>query len=678
MSSTIIDFGAIPPAGEPLKQKKHEDNAALLERDQARRLEMLKSKLSPREYRRLHARYRRLHAYLNSRQYNRLITEREDLYDQFVMAGAAYRTKPSKALERKIKELANRGRQLNKKIADLASASEEFDQLAARLKQHDQVVAFEREDAENREAFYREADVWYEQIKAVFRQSPKLHHIYKDKNGREHTRIPILKQAILQEDRIHYELLITEQNLFERWLGVWRSTLPYGVNVRDLISDETLENLSAACGRVVTYERSKASQNIFYVVSRLDSADGIPNKLLYDRVTDFYPQARHKATPWAAGVAKDRKIIWFDFEEFPHVLIAGASGGGKSNMLNQMLATFITMHSPDELRLVLVDNKGGIEFTAYTGVPHLLMPMVKHADDVPAALASVRSEMEKRLAAFEGVARDLQTFNARASKPIPRIVMIIDEMATLVGLGKTTQDIHRELRVVSSQGRAVGINLIICTQHPSVDVLPGPIKTNFTLRVASKMPNHTASQVIIDSITAAHLPDIAGRMVFRRGGFEIIAQTPYIDDSAIARAVQFAKDEYQPASQPEPTSDDEPASQPEPIVPLNQPQPRFGRAEMLDMCIEQLNGKLSPSRIHAIGGNDLMPLGYLRKMINAAVSDIQASGNVLVWKDKTYQLSKDRNAWLLTEKPSESETGAQDAPDDVSVGSPEDDEHEIS
>lgn len=585
----IEQFDAeLPAPGEPLKQKTHDDNQRLLDSEVARRVELARSKLTGRQLNQLTKRYNQLHRELNRARYNDLVVQRAELLEAYTHARALYREKPTPKLRSQIVNMKSEGQRISARLKKLQPLVARFEQVRQRLETHQQVLQIEKEEKENREAFFAESKVWEEQIKAVFRQSPRLHHTVKDSRGREITKIPQIEQVLLTPDKVYFRIKTSYQGLLDRYVSKWHFALPYGVNVADLVSDETIQNLSAACRRVVTVERSETSQALFYVVHRMDSADGIPKSVRLAQVTDFYPRERHRSTPWAAGIGPDRKVTHLDFEQFPHVLVAGESGGGKSNLINSMISQFITMNSPDELRLVLVDNKGGIELSHFDGAPHLLTAPVISIEGVVPALKMVRQIMTQRLAMFQKAGhRNLASYNKAVKNPLPRLICVVDEMATLIGV-EETPDIHRELRVLTSQGRAVGIHMIVCTQHPSVDVLPGWIKTNLTLRIASKMPNHTASQIVVDSISAAHLPEVPGRMVFRRGGSEQILQTPLCDDNAIAHAVKIAK-EY-PAAEWQLDNPDE-------AIEVEEPKPVFGRDEYLRAALEN-GGSLSPRKIY--------------------------------------------------------------------------------
>lgn len=333
-----------------------------------------------------------------------------------------------------------------------------------------------------------------------------------------------------------------------------------------------------------------------------------------------------------------------------------------------MLATIIQMNTTDELALVFIDNKGGIELHHFEKVPHQLMPICKSIENVVPTLSKIREMMQQRFKAFYEVdARSLASYNARVddTSRLARVVVVIDEMATLAGLGETTKEIHGLLRDLASQGRAVGIHLVMCTQYPTVDILPGWVKANATLRLCFKMPNHTASQVVVDSVTAAFLPDVPGRLVARLGGREIILQAPYIDDAGIAIAVSNALKNSR--SRPMQQTGDGIEEQPQAdklIVPAS--RLRFGRAELLDLTLEQLGGKLSASNTAKIVPAEKASLSTIRKLVGAVISDWEQQG-IIEHRGKHYTLKKvkGRGSYVMCEQVSEPSSETMQGIDEV-------------
>jgi len=198
-----------------------------------------------------------------------------------------------------------------------------------------------------------------------------------------------------------------------------------------------------------------------------------------------------------------------DLARMPHLLIAGATGSGKSVMVNALIASLLIRATPDEVRLILVDPKR-VELADYNGVPHLLVPVITESDRARAALKWAVAEMETRYRRFAGAAaRNITAFNETRVDPadrMPYIVIVIDELADLMMRdGKTVED---PIVRLAQKARATGIHLVLATQRPSVNVVTGLIKANFPSRIAFAMASQIDSRTIIDAPGAE---DLIGR-----------------------------------------------------------------------------------------------------------------------------------------------------------------------
>ncbi|MGH0031122.1 MAG: DNA translocase FtsK, partial [Myxococcota bacterium] len=240
-------------------------------------------------------------------------------------------------------------------------------------------------------------------------------------------------------------------------------------------------------------------------------------------------------------VALDKDIfgnpVDADLAKMPHLLVAGATGTGKSVFLNALLCSILCQRTPDELKLLLIDPKL-LELSVYAGIPHLVADVVTNPKRASAALAGVVRKMEERyqMMAALGV-RSIQQFNERCEreladgnttfrlkpKPgeeegaevpfekIPYIVVIIDELADLMVV--CAKDVEESLQRLAQMARAAGIHLVLATQRPSVDVLTGVIKANFPARVSFQVSSRTDSRTILDQNGADHLLG-SGDMLF--------------------------------------------------------------------------------------------------------------------------------------------------------------------
>ncbi|MCB0047506.1 MAG: DNA translocase FtsK 4TM domain-containing protein [Caldilineaceae bacterium] len=233
-----------------------------------------------------------------------------------------------------------------------------------------------------------------------------------------------------------------------------------------------------------------------------------------------------------------------DLTKMPHLLIAGATGSGKSVCINSIITALLLTHTPDSLRLLMVDPKM-VELSVYNGVPHLLTPVVTEVDKAAGVLFWAVKEMERRYQLLSKVnARDLERYNAyltkRNEKPLPYIVIVVDEMADL--MMAAPEEVEKHICRLAQMARAVGIHLIIATQRPSVDVITGLIKANFPARIAFAVTSQTDSRVILDIPGAERLLG-RGDMLFMAPDASKLErlQGTFLGDDEINNAVRYWK-----------------------------------------------------------------------------------------------------------------------------------------
>jgi hypothetical protein len=208
-------------------------------------------------------------------------------------------------------------------------------------------------------------------------------------------------------------------------------------------------------------------------------------------------------SPLRFGLGRDvaGQAVVADLAAMPHLLIAGATGSGKSVCINAIIACFLATHTPETLRLLMVDPKM-VELTNYNGVPHLLAPVVTDLEQAVDALNWATREMDRRYVVFSRLGvRNLVGYNelmaSHGEKVMPYIVIIIDELADLMMM--SPDEVERTVTRIAQMARATGIHLIIATQRPSVDVVTGLIKANFPARIAFAVTSQIDSRVILDT-----------------------------------------------------------------------------------------------------------------------------------------------------------------------------------
>jgi len=291
------------------------------------------------------------------------------------------------------------------------------------------------------------------------------------------------------------------------------------------------------------------------------------NKREIIKLRDILQSEKFQNSPskltFALGKTVHGDVYITDLGIMPHLLIAGATGTGKSVALNALIASILYKATPDEVKLILIDPKR-LEFTLYDGIPHLLSPVVNDPKKAGIILMDAVKKMEDRLRMLSQMkVRNIEQYNQqvknlisqkkgklseeekRKLKPLPYIVIIIDELAELMMI--SAQDIEYCIGRLSQLARAVGIHLVMATQRPSIDVITGTIKNNFNSRIAFRVPSKIDSRVIIDTVGAEKLLGL-GDMLFMPPNYPrlIRLHCAYASIPEVQRLVKFIKEQGAP------------------------------------------------------------------------------------------------------------------------------------
>jgi S-DNA-T family DNA segregation ATPase FtsK/SpoIIIE len=248
------------------------------------------------------------------------------------------------------------------------------------------------------------------------------------------------------------------------------------------------------------------------------------------------------------GLGKDilGKPVTIDLKKQPHLLIAGATGSGKSICLNSLICDLIYNYDPNNVRFILIDPKM-VELQLYNGIPHLLTPVITETYMAPRALKWAVAEMERRYKLLSEVnARDIDKYNERIAgyeekyESLPYIVIIIDELADLMMIA--AKEIEGSITRIAQKARAVGIHLILATQRPSVDIITGIIKANFPARIAFQVAQKIDSRTILDQNGAETLLG-KGDMLYQSpvSSFPVRIQGAYITEEEIMKIVRHTR-----------------------------------------------------------------------------------------------------------------------------------------
>jgi S-DNA-T family DNA segregation ATPase FtsK/SpoIIIE len=256
---------------------------------------------------------------------------------------------------------------------------------------------------------------------------------------------------------------------------------------------------------------------------------------------------RKKAeVPVVLGKDITGEAVTVDLVQMPHLLIAGATGSGKSVCVNSMILTILYRKPPSECRLILIDPKI-VELKLYNGIPHLLTPVITEPKRAFQALQYCICEMERRYACLDGMGvRDIRSYNKRikerdiAAEYMPYIVVVIDEFADL--MATTGKELEQIVARLAAMSRAVGIHLVLATQRPSIDIITGLIKANIPSRIAFMVAGRMNSQIIIDSPGAEKLLG-KGDMLYSGAvdPFPIRMQGAFVSEEEVERVVEHVK-----------------------------------------------------------------------------------------------------------------------------------------
>ncbi len=360
------------------------------------------------------------------------------------------------------------------------------------------------------------------------------------------------KEAIYKELQDNAEKIVTTLNEFNvktkivdvvRGPTVTRYELAPEAGVRvkaiaNLVDDIAL-NLAAEGIRIECPIPGKSAVGI-EVPNRLTSIVYLKDLL----VTEKFKKAKGVLT-CAVGKSISGEDIFVDIEKTPHLLVAGATGMGKSVCINSLLISMLYKATPEELRLILIDPKR-VELSNYNGIPHLLVPVVCEPKKSLGALQWAVTEMENRFETIEqaGV-RNLTEFNEKVDKgyeaeKMSRIVIVIDELADLK---MAVPDIEGHITRLTQKARAAGIHIIIGTQRPSVDVITGLIKNNIPSRIAFRVPSLVDSRTILDEQGAEKLVSRGDMLVKIVGALKPVrVQGSFVTADEIQSVIDFLKE----------------------------------------------------------------------------------------------------------------------------------------
>lgn len=320
-----------------------------------------------------------------------------------------------------------------------------------------------------------------------------------------------------------------------------------GVKVQKIkaLENDIALNMEAKSIRIIAPIPGKAAVGI-------EVPNPQPQEVSFKEMLKAYQRSGRKFNiPILLGKAVNGDHVMSDLTKMPHLIIAGATGSGKSVCINTVVMSILMTARPDEIKLIMVDPKK-VELTPYTRLPHMLAPVITEPQGACAALKWLVKEMESRYELLKQIGvRNIEAFNTREIDPkkeadlqreipkrLPYIVCIIDELADLMMVSQN--DIETPIARIAQMARAVGIHLILATQRPSREVITGLIKANFPTRISFKVSSRINSSIVLDEIGAESLLG-NGDMLFLPPGTSTLmrAQGAFIRDDDINKTVKF-------------------------------------------------------------------------------------------------------------------------------------------
>lgn len=371
--------------------------------------------------------------------------------------------------------------------------------------------------------------------------------------------LPALKETLQQQANVLKETLSSfglDVNIsgicFGPTLTSFEVLPSTGVKVQKIkaLENDLALNMQAKSIRIIAPIPGKAAVGI-------EIPNPFPQQVCFREILEHYNQQQNKMDiPLLLGKKSNGDPLYADLAKMPHLIIAGATGSGKSVCINTIVMSIIMTNLPDQAKLIMVDPKK-VELSAYSQLPHMLTPVITEALTAHTALTWLAKEMELRYEILHSLGiRNIKSFNSRKinaeyenslnlniPQKMPFIICIIDELADLIL--SSSQDIETPIIRIAQMARAVGIHMILATQRPSREVITGLIKANFPSRISFKVSSRVNSQIIIDDSGAESLIG-NGDMLFLSPGVSglIRGQGAFIKDEDINNVIQSICKKY--------------------------------------------------------------------------------------------------------------------------------------
>jgi hypothetical protein len=527
----------------------------------------------------------------------------------------------------------------------LRGMARQLEQIRQRLSEHQEAVTQQKHREELCNEMAKEARMFAKIIQRRWAGLGFCHRYNIVRNGKSRTITNHVRFSRVEvtEDEIHLKIDVTSLGLF----GETRNEMPTGVAVGRLLAPEVMDDLTVACQRQVTTPHTEDHADYvngaWVTISRLGSTDGLMDYIPLKPVMATYKREWHEALPFPMGVKKGRVVNWLKLTNQPHLMVAGQTGAGKSNVFNVFVTTAITMHSPDEIRLILVDLKEGVGFLKYEGLPHSLGSVLTELDQLDHLLQRLEKLRKQRTEQIRVIADNIDDYNLQVSPEhrMTRIIVLCDEYQEVAAAPKELrQRIHALTHKIAAKGRNVGIHLFLGTQSPFTDMIPGKIKANITFVLSGRQRTLGASLSTFGSKIATELPKIPGRMICDDGSDVYQVQIPHVSGSDITEAIERAHTWEPPRLLLLPEVEYDPGE-----TPLLEDTPPFTIGDVIHFALSEADGYVKASQIWQEVGKER---GVGQPTITKLVKDVTGR-KVIEYDGQRYQPVKKKGNFYRLE-----------------------------
>lgn len=363
------------------------------------------------------------------------------------------------------------------------------------------------------------------------------------------------EKVFKERERLRDLALLVQENFAKRGVSVTLENIVYGMTITrfeyTIPITTSVKSFTQNQGDIAVWLHSKGDLRILAPIPGTSKIGiEVPNGVRADvglkelLCSPQYRKIKQDGIYIPAGKNVMAEPVFLNLTDMPHLLIAGATGKGKSVFLNAMLVSLLYTYSPEDLRIVIVDPKQ-LEFVSFEGIPHLLFnKIITKAEEAAALLNYLVKEMEDRYALFakarvKKIANYNEVIDKKTTKKLPYIIVLIDEFADLMMKNPAAKkDMDASIQRLAQLARAAGISLVFATQRPTTDVIDGTIKNNFPARICFKTADYTNSQVVIGENGAEKLLG-KGDLLYKIDGPTERAQGAYVKDEEIDNVVSY-------------------------------------------------------------------------------------------------------------------------------------------